>query len=277
MDIYTFLDGLKKQPTIDPITGKPYGAPDSNAPGYSTPAQRPALTGTGVGDFLGQIPAQPEGGDPQAAAGGGGMRMPPAQQTAPPPAPRKHGGLHDFLGRLGDALLIGSGHPAMYGPHKERERLGEHLTALLGIDDPNFAALMQDDPQTGYNLWQAQHPKGEAFTLGANQVRYGPDGKEIAHGPADAGNDPVFIQELQRLGIDPHSDLALEIFGLKNSPGGQVAHFHRGGQAPAQAGGVSEGATATNPKTGEKIQYKGGQWVPMGGGAGNGTGGFPGH
>lgn len=41
------------------------------------------------------------------------------------------------------------------------------------------------------------------------------------------------------------------------------------------ASGVQEGATATNPSTGERIQFKGGQWVPMGGGSSNATGGFP--
>lgn len=38
------------------------------------------------------------------------------------------------------------------------------------------------------------------------------------------------------------------------------------GASSAQAGGVQEGATATNPQTGQKIQFKGGQWVPMQGG-----------
>ena len=42
----------------------------------------------------------------------------------------------------------------------------------------------------------------------------------------------------------------------------------------ASAGGVQEGATATNLQTGQKIQYRGGQWVPMGGGVGNGPGNF---
>jgi len=39
-------------------------------------------------------------------------------------------------------------------------------------------------------------------------------------------------------------------------------------------GGFKEGQTATNPQTGEKVQFRGGQWVPMGGGSGNATGGF---
>jgi hypothetical protein len=34
------------------------------------------------------------------------------------------------------------------------------------------------------------------------------------------------------------------------------------GNAPAQGGGIAEGATATNPKTGQKIMFRGGQWVP---------------
>lgn len=37
---------------------------------------------------------------------------------------------------------------------------------------------------------------------------------------------------------------------------------------------IQEGATATNPKTGQKLQFKNGQWVPVGGGSGNATGGF---
>jgi hypothetical protein len=39
-------------------------------------------------------------------------------------------------------------------------------------------------------------------------------------------------------------------------------------------GVVAEGATATNPQTGEKIIFRGGQWVPTGGGASNGAGNF---
>ena len=78
---------------------------------------------------------------------------------------------------------------------------------------------------------------------------------------------------------------------IATQPGGGVAQFNpvtgrtemvivpnTGGYAPGApvnaGGGVQEGATATNPQTGEKIQFRGGQWVPMGGGSGNATGGF---
>ncbi len=36
--------------------------------------------------------------------------------------------------------------------------------------------------------------------------------------------------------------------------------------APMQQGGVTEGATATNPQTGQKIMFRGGQWIPVAGG-----------
>jgi len=49
-----------------------------------------------------------------------------------------------------------------------------------------------------------------------------------------------------------------------------------GGYAAGQpvSGGFQEGQTATNPQTGQKVQFRGGQWVPMGGSGGNVTGGF---
>lgn len=45
--------------------------------------------------------------------------------------------------------------------------------------------------------------------------------------------------------------------------------------APVQSGGVQEGATATNPQTGERIIYRNGQWQPMGDAGSNASGGFP--
>lgn len=59
---------------------------------------------------------------------------------------------------------------------------------------------------------------------------------------------------------------------IRPNPGDQQMGAPAG--AGGQPGGVREGATATNPQTGQKIMFQGGQWVPVGGGAGNGTGGF---
>ena len=67
------------------------------------------------------------------------------------------------------------------------------------------------------------------------------------------------------------------LYGI--SPDGNVREVVRanpGNAAPASpVGSVQEGATATNPQTGEKIIFRNGAWQPMGGTAGNGGGGFP--
>ena len=56
----------------------------------------------------------------------------------------------------------------------------------------------------------------------------------------------------------------------------ELVRANPGQAAPASpVGAVQEGATATNPQTGEKIIYRNGQWQPMGGTAGNGGGNFP--
>lgn len=64
------------------------------------------------------------------------------------------------------------------------------------------------------------------------------------------------------------------------APDGGVKELVRanpGSAAPASpvGAGPQEGATATNPQTGEKIEFRNGAWQPMGGTAGNGGGNFP--
>jgi hypothetical protein len=49
-----------------------------------------------------------------------------------------------------------------------------------------------------------------------------------------------------------------------------VQQWNSGVQA---GGGVTEGATATNPQTGERIIFRDGQWVPATGGASGNAGG----
>lgn len=50
--------------------------------------------------------------------------------------------------------------------------------------------------------------------------------------------------------------------------------FIRPNQQAPQQNAIQEGATATNPQTGEKVIFRNGAWQPMGGSVGNGTGGF---
>lgn len=103
------------------------------------------------------------------------------------------------------------------------------------------------------------------------------------------------VDEGFRPGTPDFNDRVREIWSIgerkliPTQPGGGVARYdpvtgrtemvivpNTGGYAAGAAaggGGIQEGATATNPQTGEKIQFRGGQWVPMGGGSGGNVGG----
>lgn len=50
----------------------------------------------------------------------------------------QHGTLRNVLGALGDALLVGSGHTATYGPRMERQMLGQ---AMAGVDPTDRASV----------------------------------------------------------------------------------------------------------------------------------------
>jgi hypothetical protein len=115
-------------------------------------------------------------------------------------------------------------------------------------------------------------PDGEAkLTTTAQELR-------------DAGyqpGTPEFITAMrQRLDMRDSKVISAQAGGQAGlyGPGGYKPIIApNDGSAPAGSpvgGGVQEGATATNPQTGEKLIFRGGQWQPMGGGAGNSVGGF---
>jgi hypothetical protein len=90
-----------------------------------------------------------------------------AQQSA---GPRVFGssGLANFLGRLGDALLVGTGHDPIYAPMlKDREaesrkqHLGTALANYLGDSDSALAEIFRADPEVGIDLYKIQHPASE--------------------------------------------------------------------------------------------------------------------
>lgn len=78
------------------------------------------------------------------------------------------------------------------------------------------------------------------------------------------------IARLQRSQSEGEFKKALDEFygvielGLKRLRGEAPMPNEQGGaQAPAASGGqIAEGATATNPQTGERVVYRGGRWVP---------------
>jgi hypothetical protein len=195
-----------------------------------------------------------------------------------PPAPQSHGGIGNFLGRLGDALLVANGRPAIYAQRQQNAALANYL----GQIDPSMGDMVNNgvDAPTALALYKMQHP-----------------------------SPPDIIQEMQAVGIDPNSEQGKQIitshlngsssgpssvqeyeFAKQNGFGGSYMDFLNqkggplianngdgtftivprnmvGGSAPAPSGEV----TATNPKTGQKLRLnpQTNQWEPLGGATGS--------
>jgi hypothetical protein len=69
-----------------------------------------------------------------------------SQQPAPAQPAQPSGGFRDFLGKLGDVLLVANDLPAMYLPMKRERDQGEALAAFLG-GDPGLASLARVSPE----------------------------------------------------------------------------------------------------------------------------------
>lgn len=94
-----------------------------------------------------------------------------AQQAQAPqqaPARPKRGGVKDFLGRLGDALMVGAGGEPIYSKKVEREQLGEALARYLGTNDPRLAELVRAHPETFATMFNAQR-EDKRFDRAAGQ------------------------------------------------------------------------------------------------------------
>jgi len=131
--------------------------------------------------------------------------------------------------------------------------------AVRWADTPEkWAYVQQHYAQSGLDLSQYGFQDRERGLVALGQIgQYLESAPKPEYRAVEAGGSLIDVS-----GGDPRVVIA-------PNPGG-----HQTG-APVQSGGVSEGATATNPQTGEKIIYRNGQWEPMGGSGGNAGGGFP--
>ncbi len=94
---------------------------------------------------------------------------PMMQQQAPiTPAPRDSG-LRRFLGNLGDALLVANGGEPLYRQRTEQRQLGNQLAQYLGASDPGLAAILQENPQAGMALFNANRDD-KRFAVGREQT-----------------------------------------------------------------------------------------------------------
>lgn len=190
------------------------------------------------------------------AIGQSTMRAPVAQQ------PRRHGGVRDFLGKLGDALLIGSGGEPLYAKHKAQQQLGEHLAAYLGSTDEALAQILRDDPATGIDLLKLkaqQQPKPEQA--------------------------PAFVRELQAFGFDPDEQKAIArrrytrpiIVGNADTGYGVLEDDYGSGDVTGSGGVPAEAAQALLRGEGNDTQFDEvfgpGAAAKVRGGAGGNAGG----
>lgn len=208
-------------------------------------AQAPA----GVMGFPAPGPAQPVG--PQVA------QQPQFQQ------PRKPHGVGNFLGHLGDALLVASGRGPMYAPmiaqreaQERQQQVGQMLGNVLGRLDPSLRDLVAADPGTGLEIFKLLHPQQrEADTPSAvREFEY------------FSGLDPAKQKSYRGF----RRDTRPQIIGSAEAGYSVVDPDSFGDDAP-EAGEV----TATGPN-GEKIKLNPttGQWEPVGGPTAQPSGGF---
>ncbi len=104
---------------------------------------------------------------PRPAYGGYQVELPPqaapqnAQAQAVPQAPHQPSKFRNFLGAIGDALLVSKGLPPLYHQRMEEQRQNQALSGFLTNPDQAIAQLMQADPKMGIELWKGMHPASE--------------------------------------------------------------------------------------------------------------------
>jgi hypothetical protein len=185
-----------------------------------------------------------------------------AQQPTPaqPAQPKPSGGFRDFLGKLGDVLLLANDLPPMYLPMQQQREvearqaeqqraLGEAMAQFVG-QHPQFAGaagVMQADPEIGMGLLKFLQPPSEPFTLGEGQARFGSDGRVIAQGPEKQQDRRVTVID----GIAFDTDTGTPVF---RSPYPQVVAQREGAvyELPkSQPMSFGAGPASVRPTSGE--------------------------
>jgi hypothetical protein len=180
--------------------------------------------------------------------------MPQNQRGGPLGVKVGGGGLRDFLGNLGDALLVANGAKPIYRERQNAKRISQALSSYLGDTDQALAQIFEIDPEAGLALYKLRHP--------ANEV------------PADIRNYQYYqgLPDEQKHGYENYLRLTHPGFMAPITlPEG--ATLETPGAAAAPSGGE---VTATNPQTGEKVRLNPStnQWEPLGGPTASPSGGF---
>jgi hypothetical protein len=80
------------------------------------------------------------------------------QQQAQQHQPSK---FRNFLGALGDALMVGNGGKPLYRERQQQQQLGSIVGQFLGADDSALAPIFAINPEVGAELYKIRHPASE--------------------------------------------------------------------------------------------------------------------
>jgi len=164
----------------------------------------------------------------------------------------------NLIGVIGDAMQVFGGGQATYmNGVREQQQRAELMRER--------AMLAQQERQTG---WQ-DYVRKQEYERDNPAAPQPTEFERIlkASGLPEAQQVTLMQQYAQ--------NRANPVQGVKtyDADGNETLQFMRP-SAMGQQSGPQEGATASNPKTGEKLVFTNGAWKPAGGSVGNGTGGF---
>lgn len=233
--------------------------------------------GAGLGGLLQQPQVGPPGFQRPPSAPPGDFT--PDQQrridqsaSMPIPQQQKHGFFDHGIGSALKTILAGAldgvsmhygGQPGGYNAMQQQNEQARQLHELMARSQ--MAAQEAERKRSADNQdWQAHYDYEAAHPKPANN-----DTVNDYNFLADKLGPDVASQYLRNLG-DPMVTIPLSDGRYYSGPRSGLGAALRG-----ESGTPQEGQTATNPQTGEKLIFRGGQWVPVGGGVSNGTGGFP--
>lgn len=214
-----------------------------------------ASPGFAGGAFGGQPAIEGMGGLEQSLAQNQAL----AQQRQQMQPPKQKLGIGEIIGLIGDAARGWKGQEPVYGPRMQERRKQQSRNAALSnyLDDPEGAIRA---------LFAAGDPETALAVMKARQ----------------GGEPPAFVQEYQyRQGLpeDQRKEYDAYAQARKFNPYGAPLVLNPG---DVFEGGGPQGApeapqTATNPETGEKVQFnpQSGQWEPVGGASASPAPTFP--
>lgn len=217
------------------------------------PRRRGLFGSSGMGGNASLVATPEQEAESERLAGMFGMGAPaqPAigDVSEASPIPNRGGGLfgqggigRGIAGAIGDALLQQGGAQPIYAP--------QMMLRQRAQDDEAQYQRRRADENTD---WQSRQQWSLEHKAPGNPYRFEDNAGNVYERGDDGQNNLIFT--------DPNDKTFMNGNQLVTVP-----NVVRQGQS-ATGGGAAEGSTATNPTTGEKVQFRGGQWVPVGGAA----------